>query len=598
MDTASPEQEYGPWNPGLRSPVPSDIRPLSTLLSFENVSTPLDKANELAAFSGLDVNQIVKIRPERLTVHETLIRVTANISVPDGSKYEDLGKNFREIVKTIIDKYIDPKMNEIKKAYDDLDQRITAQIQEELSARLFPPHESANAPESRGFISRLLTSSKRAASASLPEDPVELENQVIKQWQQKAIEADDAETEALYNALVSIANSIRGVQGRISGGIDLIAPLVSSQFCNTYSSILIGDLIEPMIIEAAQKEGFSLLPVQEKPIIMNTKGASASGKSTLRPLQKKLAGELGVEWAEFALISPDIWRKYLLDYDSLGDAYKYAGSLTGDENAIIDQKLDDYMAKKASAGRMSHLLIDRFRFDSFTPVSDELAGNTLLTRFGNEIYMFFMITPPEETVVRSWKRGEEVGRYKTVDDLLYHNVEAFTGMPLLFFTWALKTDKSVHYEFLDNDVPLGDRPKTVAFGRNGALTILDIKKTLDIERFKKININGQTPAEVYPDPEKMQADQNTGFLQECAKLLPSITFAEQSTGRVYGNLEKGEFNWTDGEALANVLQDEDTRTALEILTGSLPECEDQEKKVLSADDEPTLGQWGEKKGRL
>ena len=33
---------------------------------------------------------------------------------------------------------------------------------------------------------------------------------------------------------------------------------------------------------------------------------------------------------------------------------------------------------------------------------------------------------------RAWYRGEQFGRYKAVDDLLAHNVEAFTGMPELF----------------------------------------------------------------------------------------------------------------------------------------------------------------------
>ena len=41
-------------------------------------------------------------RPERLAVHELLIRVTADVSVPDGPNYEDLGINFREITETIL----------------------------------------------------------------------------------------------------------------------------------------------------------------------------------------------------------------------------------------------------------------------------------------------------------------------------------------------------------------------------------------------------------------------------------------------------------------------------------------------------------------
>ncbi|MGZ8263990.1 MAG: hypothetical protein ACXW2I_07290 [Burkholderiales bacterium] len=176
--------------------------------------------------------------------------------------------------------------------------------------------------------------------------------------------------------------------------------------------------------------GLQLLPPQQSAVVMNTKGASASGKSTIRPLQRQLAAEIGTSWSEFALVSPDIWRKQLLDYSTLGSAFKYAGPFTGDELRIVDQKLDCYIARKAERGRMTHLPIDRFRFDSFAPDS-EVAGSNLLTRFGKIVYLFFMITPPGELVERAWRRGLEVGRYKAVDDTLAHGVEAYSGMPQL-----------------------------------------------------------------------------------------------------------------------------------------------------------------------
>jgi hypothetical protein len=40
-------------------------------------------------------------------------------------------------------------------------------------------------------------------------------------------------------------------------------------------------------------------------VVMNVKGAPASGKSTMRPLQKILAGKLNLPWDEFALINCD-----------------------------------------------------------------------------------------------------------------------------------------------------------------------------------------------------------------------------------------------------------------------------------------------------
>ena len=187
------------------------------------------------------------------------------------------------------------------------------------------------------------------------------------------------------------------------------------------------------------------------------------------------------------------------------------------------------MARKAERGGMPHLLIDRFRFDSFAPDSEQ-AGSNLLTRFGREVYMFFMITPPHETVERAWRRGLEVGRYKAVDDTLAHNVEAYAGMPDLFFTWALRSGMSVHYEFLDNSVPPGERPRTVAFGRGGELNVLDVKCLLDVERYRKINVDAASPAAVYPDRDAMAAEQNTRFLEACVQRLPAVNFAERATG--------------------------------------------------------------------
>jgi hypothetical protein len=302
-----------------------------------------------------------------------------------------------------------------------------------------------------------------------------------------------------------------------------------------------------------------------------------------------------VRWDDFALISPDIWRKYLLDYGSLGAAYKYAGAFTSRELAAVDQKLDRYMARKAEHGEMSHLLIDRFRFDSFAPDSDE-PGSNLLTRFGRFAYLFFMITPPHETVERAWRRGVELGRYKAVDDLLAHNVEAYTGMPELFFTWALQPEKAVHCEFLDNSVPYGDRPRTVAFGWNGELNVLDVKSLLDIDRYRKIRIDASGHEDVYPRGHAMAAPSNSAFLADCARRVPVVNFADRDTGRVYVRLEGGKLAWTDAEALGAAVRDSETRAGLlaivpDALSGRAGAAK-HANAVLRRERYPTLGRWG------
>ena len=407
---------------------------------------------------------------------------------------------------------------------------------------------------------------------------------------------DEPMERAAYEALIQIVTAISGKHGGPRGEKTLLTTLATNMVCNIHGSALIGEIIEPVIREAAARENFRLLPIQARPVVMNIKGASASGKSTMRPLQRNLAEKIGVAWRDFAVISPDIWRKYLLDYAALGDAYKYAGTLTGHEVAIIDQKLDRYMADKAERGTMSHLLIDRFRFDSFAPEPDAEEGSNLLTRFGDLVYMFFMITPPDATVERAWRRGLDVGRYKAVNDLLDHNVEAFTGMPRLFFTWALRSDKTVHYEFLDNGVPQGERPRTVAFGCNGDMTILDVKCLIDVDRYRKINIDAHRPDEVYPDADALAPERNTAFLQQCARQIPTINFADRDTGAVYARMESGGLVWTYPPAFATALEDAETQagiTAMDPDAATAPSHPDAKSRPLEPDRVHTLGQWGD-----
>ena len=63
--------------------------------------------------TGLPIAELVAFRPERLALHELLVRVTADVSVPDGTKIEDLGINFREIVSVVAERYVAPRMDAI-----------------------------------------------------------------------------------------------------------------------------------------------------------------------------------------------------------------------------------------------------------------------------------------------------------------------------------------------------------------------------------------------------------------------------------------------------------------------------------------------------
>ncbi|MFV2034190.1 MAG: hypothetical protein ACC631_03600 [Halocynthiibacter sp.] len=422
--------QFDAWNPGLSSEIPTGLLPLVTLYNRENSETDYHDALEAASFCGLKPQDMVTFRVSRLAMHEVLIRVTADLYVPDGPNYEELGLNLRSMALRILTNHVGPKMQILEQEYASIRAKACEKLGAYLEADIYG-RKPLSAPQTRpSFKDRLFG---RKKTIQVKEELPEL--LALSAWQEKISGTDAAADLACLKALQTIVGGIIGQRGRLIADKDLVIRLASVLVCNTYASGRIGELIDPIIRAAAKAEGYRLLPYQAEPFVMNVKGASAAGKSTIRPLQRELATSLGVRWEDFALVSPDYWRKFLLDYESMGDHFKYAAMLTGQELEIIDKKLDGYMAQKAERLEMPHLLIDRFRFDSFDSSSSEKADGRLLSRFGHTVFLFFMITPPTETVERAWKRGKKTGRYKAVDDLLFHNIEAYTGMPRLFLNW-------------------------------------------------------------------------------------------------------------------------------------------------------------------
>jgi hypothetical protein len=558
-----PTELHGPWNPGIQSQLPRELRHLATIFRPENVTTSVAAAAELRGLTGFELSELVLFRPQRLLLHELLVRVTADFAVPDGSRIGDLGINFREMARRLLSRHLQPQLNAVLGAY----QRARQQVQSTINAALSTiPREWG--PQEIAEIERLSAACGEYAAATA------------------------------YIALARVLSALFATQGHAWGTKQLIASMAVDLACNDCGSECIGREIAPLLQRAAGLEGYTLLPRQERPVVINTKGPSASGKSSLRPLQKKLAGDIGVRWSDFALISPDIWRKQLLDYSTLGAAYKYAGALTSEELQIIDRKLDRYMARKYQRGEMSHLLIDRFRFDSFAPDSDE-AGSNLLTRFGQSVYLFFMITPPELLVERAWTRGLEFGRYKAVDDTLAHAVEAYSGIPDVFFTWVRRSDKRIQFEFLDNTVRLGERPRTVAFGDNDTFNVLDVKGMLDIERYARVDVDATTPQLLYANPALLAPERNVSFLKRCVQSFRSVNFAEQSSGRIYLRIESAAPVSKDARAFQTAVTDPDTlqgirAVAPDAINGQVAVA--QRVAYLHAEEGgsplPTLGQWG------
>lgn len=549
------DQGYSAWNPGLEAELPATLLPLETIHQPGNVTTNLSDVTEISHHTGLPIEELVVFKPERLVLHELIVRITADIVVPESKDEEDLGKNFRAITNQVFKHYIQPNMADINRIHANLRVTVMALVEQELTNSLFQPAKPA---QSGSGFSILNFFSQKKETPHRIESILERTYRVIGEYKKTGLKADDPLRSALFKSLYKVLGSMASANGFIGADQHLLQTLVTDRVCNLYGSQLIGEAIAPLVATAIDEEGYTAYQVASKPIIISLKGASAAGKSSLRPMLKQMIGKLGINPDGYNTISPDIWRRLLLDYGSLGKNYKYAGRLTSHEVMAIDAKLDQYIRHKAQRdGSIPHLLVDRFRFDSFASEKIARILHGTYAKFADTMYLYFIVTPPEATVERGWERGLKRGRYKSVEDFLGHSVEAYVGMPKILFKWLVYDKPKLKYEFLDNSVPKGSYPKTIAYGTQTKLNIVKVTAFIDIERYQKINIKAKSPEEVYAKHKAYSVESNIGFLKQCLVRIPQINFIDESTGRTYVRVQNGVFEVVEDSLFRQQIKNSD-----------------------------------------
>lgn len=568
MNEVPQNENFSPWNPGIESEIPSAYRELETIYDPANVFTTLEEVNELGTETGLSALELISFRPHRLVLHELIVRITADIVVLEGDTEEDLGINFRSITRRVLDHYIQPRLMQIEQSYHTVYRRIEELVQRELDSmieRLSPPRVPPSS-----LWQRLIGSKSK-----LPEPPLsrqEREFKLINEYKNRGLETEDEFEAAVFRSLHRILGLIATKRGFIGNDPQYLVHLCVLHASNYLGSRLIGHQLGELVDLAIEEEGYTLIPDAERPVLFSLKGASAAGKSWLRPMLHSKRIKLGIEDNGYGTISPDIWRKLLLDYESLGESYKYAGRFTSHEVSVIDARLDRYIRAKAEKSHsIPHLVVDRFRFDSFASEKISRVLHKTYVRYIDTMYMYFIVTPPEATVERGWQRGLERGRYKAVEDYLGHCVEAYAGMPKLLFKWLANEKPRYSFKFLDNSVPKGTLPKLIARGTQGWMQVFEPAPLIDIERFQRINILAATPEQVAAEPKDLTVEKNLGFLRQCIQRIEQIEFIDADSSRPYLSIRRGEFEIGDKQLFERKLADETLREIMfELAPNLLP----------------------------
>jgi hypothetical protein len=548
---------FSAWNPGIEADIPQQYRHLESIYQSDTTNNRYEDISELSRQTGLSPDELIEFPPSRLALHEVMIRVTADIVVREGDTEENLGINFRLIANTMWNDYVDPIMAELEVTHAEMVRKITDFTRQSLSAQFLPEPKKS---ESATFLQKLFGNpkpKKQIVSAIARE---ERDLNAISTFKNRGLEKKDPLEAAVYRSLYRVLTSVSATRGFLGHDIEFLVKIAARHAANFHGSRLIGKRVEAQLRRAIEEGDYQYIPDAKKPILISLKGASAAGKSSLRPRLQEMIKSEGIEQDGYGTISPDIWRRMLLDYDSLGDAFKYAGRLTSLEVNIIDSKLDRYIRGKAQHRHsIPHLMVDRFRFDSFA--SDKVSNvlhNTYVS-YIDTMYMFFVITPPEATVERGWIRGEDRGRYKSVEDFLGHCVEAYSGIPRLLFRYLDNPAPHFKFEFLDNSVALGEYPLMIARGTQGCMKIHDPIAFINIERYQKINILAKNPDQVYPDNERLAIEKNISFLKKCLNKIKSVSFVDPASNKIYIEAQRGKLNVVDPSLLELKMRNEQVR---------------------------------------
>ena len=143
----------------------------------------------------------------------------------------------------------------------------------------------------------------------------------------------------------------------------------------------------------------------------------------------------------------------------------------------------------------------------------------------------------------------------------------------------------------------GELPRVIAFGSNHTFNLLDVDGLLDVERFKRVNVDAHAPAALYPTAGCSAPEHNIVFLKRCIEQFREVNFASQASGRIYLRLGAGVPLLVDRAELQQAVADPAVRAALRAVAPGVFEA------AVPAADRPlylgsvvqgpaTLGQWG------
>jgi hypothetical protein len=164
----------------------------------------------------LALERLSTFKPARLALHEVLIREMADLSVPDGEEYGDLGINFRQMTAMIMEKYIAPELVAITSLFEQLKREATDFLDRAQGATASDIERPAFPKSNPSRWSRLFLPSRTRMSTREITYPEHADVVRIDGWRKRAQSTEHAFERTCYQVLVTTAEAIFAVHGRLT----------------------------------------------------------------------------------------------------------------------------------------------------------------------------------------------------------------------------------------------------------------------------------------------------------------------------------------------------------------------------------------------
>lgn len=435
-----------------------------TILNQKNVYRDIQELAEIYFITRDLPKNLAAFKPERLVLHEVIANVMTKIRVEDDDENS---------FKRIVDFVYKSLTHEIKSLSKSLNS-IRDELEQEVNILVKAALDNGELLDYQGKFSTYLPEIQTCF------------DKIIKEKDIKGKECGKYKSGFTFNDVMT---------ARI---VDIIYNKIAEEKINP--------LVEKHIDKVLPQQKIPTTSTTGDMLLLMVAGGQASGKGTSVKILKESVERISMSWENFAKFNTDAIKSLMLTNEKV--EAEFFSQLTQDEASLVNMKAQTIVKKRAQQHNAPNIF-----FDQVYVGQDQL---NIVKANGGKAKVIIVSTEIVDAIERSYKRGENIGRFEHTINILLAHRNMTNQLPD-----RLQENDGQDFEIriVDNNVKQGEQPAVVADinCKTGSIFIYDKTK---LERFIAkiaINIKASCKEELYNLGELAQATvdnyfQRTGYI--------------------------------------------------------------------------------------